>query len=129
MLRKSDFPLDVCRWMALSHSAPLWYVGPDKYPPVGSANEQRQITLTLSMLRCPVAPEMRELRGGELSIGRGSENWPIRSAFCPRHCMLAYRSGGWQIADLSTNGTFLNRDSEAIGHNQPRDRSARSEPA
>jgi type VI secretion system protein ImpI/type VI secretion system protein len=35
--------------------------------------------------------------------------------------MLAYRSGCWQIADLSTNGTFLNRDSEPLGRGQPHD--------
>ena len=85
------------------------------------------MTLTLTMLRCPdtVAPETRVLQGGEFSIGRGSENdWvlPDRERFLSkRHCMLAYRSGGWQIADLSTNGTFLNGESAPIGHNQPRD--------
>ena len=71
------------------------------------------MTLTLSMLRCPdtVAPESRSLQSGEFSIGRGPENdWvladPERS-ISKRHCMLAYRSGCWQIADLSTNGTFV----------------------
>ena len=85
------------------------------------------MTLTLSMLRCPdtVAPESRSLQSGEFSIGRGSENdWvladPERS-ISKRHCMLAYRSGCWQIADLSTNGTFLNRNSEPIGRGQPHD--------
>jgi type VI secretion system protein ImpI/type VI secretion system protein len=34
--------------------------------------------------------------------------------------VLAFRAGGWQIADLSTNGTFLNRDSEPIGRGEPR---------
>jgi type VI secretion system protein ImpI/type VI secretion system protein len=83
------------------------------------------MTLTLSMLRCPdlVPPQTRTVAGGEFSIGRGAENdWvlpdPERS-LSRRHCVLAYRSGGWQIADLSVNGTFLNR--EPIGHGQPRD--------
>ena len=85
------------------------------------------MTLTLTMLRCPdaVAPETRQLRGGEFSIGRGSENdWALPDPerfLSKRHCMLAYRSGGWQIADLSTNGTFLNGEAEPIGRGQPRD--------
>jgi type VI secretion system protein ImpI/type VI secretion system protein len=85
------------------------------------------MTLTLSMLRCPdtVAPESRSLQSGEFSIGRGPENdWvlpdPERS-ISKQHCMLAYRSGCWQIADLSTNGTFLNRDSEPLGRGQAHD--------
>ena len=85
------------------------------------------MTLTLSMLRCPntVAPETRSLQSGEFSIGRGPENdWvladPERS-ISKRHCMLAYRSGCWQIADLSTNGTFLNRNNEPLGRGQPHD--------
>ena len=95
--------------------------------PFSSFQERRQVTLTLTMLRCPdtVAPETRELQGGEFSIGRGSENdWVLldRERFLSkRHCILAYRSGSWQIADLSTNGTFLNGESAPIGHNQPRD--------
>ena len=79
------------------------------------------MTLTLTMLRCPnqVAPEMREVQGGEYSIGRGAENdWVLHDPerfLSKQHCVLAFRSGGWQIADLSTNGTFLNRDSDPIG--------------
>jgi type VI secretion system FHA domain protein len=79
------------------------------------------MTLTLSMLRCPerVAPETREIAGGEFAIGRGAENdWVLADPeryLSKRHCVLAYRSGGWQIADLSTNGTFLNREKEPIG--------------
>jgi len=85
------------------------------------------MTLTLNMLRCPdaVAPQTRTVAGGEFSIGRGAGNdWvlPDPERFLSnRHCLLAYRSGGWQIADLSTNGTFLNGEAEAIGRGQPRD--------
>jgi type VI secretion system FHA domain protein len=85
------------------------------------------MTLTLSMLRCPAAvpPQTRTIEGGEFSIGRGAENdWvlpdPERS-LSRRHCALAYRSGGWQVADLSANGTFLNRQPEPIGPGNPRD--------
>ena len=38
------------------------------------------VTLKLVMIRCPdnVAPERREVRGGEFSIGRGQDNeWVI----------------------------------------------------
>jgi type VI secretion system FHA domain protein len=79
------------------------------------------MTLTLTMLRCPdrVAPETREIQGGDYSIGRGAENdWVLPDPeryLSKRHCMLAFRSGGWQLADLSTNGTFLNHDSEPVG--------------
>ena len=85
------------------------------------------MTLTLNMLRCPdaVAPQTRTVTGGEFSIGRGSENdWVLPDPerfLSKRHCLLAYRSGGWQLADLSTNGTFLNGEAEPIGHGQPRD--------
>src|SRR6266478_5534753 len=93
----------------------------------GSSQERRQVTLTLTMLRCPdaVAPETRVLHGGEFSIGRGSENdWVLPDPerfLSKRHCMLAYRSGSWQVADLSTNGTFVNGEAEPIGHGEPRD--------
>ena len=85
------------------------------------------MTLTLNMLRCPdaVAPQTCTVTGGEFSIGRGSENdWVLPDPerfLSKRHCLLAYRSGGWQLADLSTNGTFLNGEAEPIGHGQPRD--------
>jgi type VI secretion system FHA domain protein len=98
------------------------------YPyPLWPIREQRQMTLTLNMLRCPdtVPPQIRTVQGGEFSIGRGSENdWALPDPerfLSKRHCMLAYRSGSWQIADLSTNGTFLNGEAERIGRDQPRD--------
>jgi type VI secretion system protein ImpI/type VI secretion system protein len=85
------------------------------------------MTLTLNMLRCPdaVPPQTRAVPGGEFAIGRGSENdWVLPDPerfLSKRHCLLAYRSGGWQVADLSTNGTFLNGEADPIGHGQPRD--------
>lgn len=83
--------------------------------------------LTLSMLRCPdaVAPQTRQLAGGELSIGRGTESdWVLpdpERLLSRRHCVIAFRAGVWQIADLSANGTFLNAETEPIGPGQPRD--------
>ena len=85
------------------------------------------MTLTLSMLRCPddVAPETRTVSGGEFSIGRGAENdWVLSDperGLSKRHCVLAFHAGGWQVADVSTNGTFMNREGEAIGRDQVRD--------
>ena len=83
--------------------------------------------LTLSTLRCPdtVAPETRSTGGGEFSLGRAPDNsWVLPDPerhLSKRHCLLAFRNGGWQIADLSTNGTFLNRETAPIGHGAIRD--------
>jgi type VI secretion system protein ImpI/type VI secretion system protein len=83
--------------------------------------------LTLSTLRCPdsVAPETRSTGGGEFTMGRAPDNsWVLADPdrhLSKRHCVLAFRSGGWQIADTSTNGTFLNRDAEPIGQGSVRD--------
>jgi type VI secretion system FHA domain protein len=74
------------------------------------------MTLTLTVLRCPptVAPEVREVTGGEFSIGRGPDNqWVLPDPtkhLSKRHCVLAFRNGTWQVAGTSTNGTFVNRD-------------------
>jgi type VI secretion system FHA domain protein len=79
------------------------------------------VTLKLVMIRCPdnVAPERREVRGGEFSIGRGQDNeWVVPDPerhLSKRHCRLVYSVGDWQLHDLSSNGTFLNRASEPVG--------------
>ncbi len=84
------------------------------------------MALTLTTLRCPeaAAPETRRAGGGEYSIGRGPDNdWVLPDPerhLSKRHCVLAYRAGEWQVADLSANGTFVNRESEAIGAGAPR---------
>src|ERR1700722_18947552 len=84
------------------------------------------MTLTLSVLRCPdaVPPETKQVSGGEFRIGRGQDNdWimpdPDRM-LSKKHCVIAFRNGGWVIADISTNGTFLNRDVEPLGQGQAR---------
>jgi type VI secretion system protein ImpI len=81
--------------------------------------------LTLTVLRCPptVAPEVRQVTGGEFSIGRGPENdWvlpdPIKH-LSKRHCLIAFRNGVWQVAGTSTNGTFINRDQEPLESRAP----------
>ena len=83
--------------------------------------------LTLSVLRCPdaVPPETRQVPGGEFSIGRGADNaWTLPDpdrTLSRRHCVLAFRSGGWHIADVSANGTFLNREADPVGQGGPRE--------
>jgi type VI secretion system protein ImpI/type VI secretion system protein len=92
----------------------------------GLVRDGLPMTLTLTMLRCPdaVPPQTRTVPGGEFSIGRGPENdWVLPDPerfLSKRHCVLAFHAGGWQVADLSTNGTFLNRDAEPIGRGEPR---------
>lgn len=79
------------------------------------------MTLTISILRCPdsVPPQTRKVTGGELSIGRGTENdWVLPDpdrVLSKRHCVIAFRQGGWQVADVSSNGTFVNRERDPIG--------------
>lgn len=85
------------------------------------------MTLTLTILRCPdaVPPETKQISGGEFRIGRGPDNdWIMpdpERLLSKRHCVIAFRNGGWAIADISTNGTFLNRDLDPIGNGQIRD--------
>ncbi|MHB1304700.1 MAG: type VI secretion system-associated FHA domain protein TagH [Acidiphilium sp.] len=79
------------------------------------------MTLTLSVLRCPDAapPETRGLEGGEFRIGRGPDNdWVLADperVLSKRHCVIAWRGGAWQLADTSTNGTYVNRDPAPLG--------------
>ena len=79
------------------------------------------MTLKLVMIRCPdnVAPERREVRGGEFSIGRGRDNeWVVADPerhLSKRHCRLVYSVGDWELHDLSANGTFLNGASDPVG--------------
>src|SRR5215207_3200068 len=73
------------------------------------------------MIRCPdnVAPERREVRGGEFSIGRGKDNqWVVADPdrhLSKKHCQFTYGVGEWEVQDFSTNGTFLNQASDPIG--------------
>jgi len=85
------------------------------------------MTLTLSVLRCPdaVPPETKRINGGEFRIGRGLDNdWVMPDPdkmLSKKHCVVAFRNGGWAIADTSTNGTFINREQDALGPGQIRD--------
>ena len=77
--------------------------------------------LQFTVLRCPdaVPPETRSVPGGEFAVGRGpGVEWVLpdpERVLSKRHFVVAYRGGTWQIADTSTNGTFLNRENEPIG--------------
>ncbi|MBY0320807.1 MAG: type VI secretion system-associated FHA domain protein TagH [Reyranella sp.] len=79
------------------------------------------MTLKLVMIRCPdnVAPERREVRGGEFSIGRGKDNqWVVADPdrhLSKKHCQFVYGVGEWELHDFSTNGTFLNQAGDPIG--------------
>ncbi|MBU6420068.1 MAG: type VI secretion system-associated FHA domain protein TagH [Proteobacteria bacterium] len=85
------------------------------------------MTLTLTVLRCPdaVPPETKQISGGEFRIGRGPDNdWIMPDPdrlLSKRHCVIAFRNGGWAIADISKNGTYLNRDAEPVGNGQIRE--------
>jgi type VI secretion system protein ImpI/type VI secretion system protein len=85
------------------------------------------MTLTLSLLRYPegTAPETRRITRGAFGIGRGPDNdWVLADPdrhLSKRHCVLSWQGDFWQIADLSTNGTFLNGESAPIGPGQVRD--------
>lgn len=84
------------------------------------------MALTLNVLHCPdaVPPETRSVSGGEFSIGRGPGNdWVLADPdrhLSKRHCVLTYRHGAWQLADTSTNGTFLNAEAEPASVGAPR---------
>jgi type VI secretion system FHA domain protein len=79
------------------------------------------VTLKLVMIRCPdnVAPERREVRGGEFSIGRAKDNqWVVADPdrhLSKKHCQFVYGVGEWELHDLSANGTFLNQAGDPIG--------------
>ncbi len=84
------------------------------------------MVLVLSVLRCPdqAVPEQRRVPGGEFTLGRGAEcDWSLldpERVLSKRHCAVEYLAGGWQLRDLSTNGTFLNGAGEPVGRDQVR---------
>src|SRR5580698_2724579 len=68
--------------------------------------------LTMTVLRCPdaVAPETRNVTGGEFSVGRGpGVDWVLpdpERLLSKRHFAVAFRGGSWQLADTSTTARF-----------------------
>ena len=77
--------------------------------------------LILTVLRCPdnVVPEQRRVPGGDFVIGRGADaSWVLPDPdrlLSKHHCVLEFRGGGWQVRDLSTNGTFVNHADAPVG--------------
>ena len=84
------------------------------------------MTLTLSILRCPdgVPPETRRVSGGEFTIGRGTEcDWVLpdpERVLSKRHCVVAFDGRVWRVTDTSTNGTFLNQETDRLDPDAPR---------
>src|SRR6202035_5069000 len=82
--------------------------------------------LAMTVLRCPdqVAPEARSVSGGEFHVGRGPDvDWVLpdpERLLSKHHFAVAFRGGAWQVADTSTNGTYLNTEPDAIGRGAPR---------
>ena len=82
--------------------------------------------LTLTTLRCPdiVPVDRRRVTGGEFVIGRGEDcDWRLPDPdkkLSKHHCVLEYSLGGWQVRDVSTNGTFLNDGPERIARDTSR---------
>lgn len=80
--------------------------------------------LTLTMIRCPdtVVPEQRRVPGGDYIIGRGADaNWVLPDPdrlLSKHHCVVEFRGGGWQLRDLSTNGTYINHADAPVGRDQ-----------
>src|SRR5690242_7967091 len=85
------------------HVAPLTVANPGARQDSGQGGLAGNGMLTLTMLRCSdkVPPETRTVAGGEFAIGRAAENdWVLADPeryLSKRHCLLAYRSGGWQV--------------------------------
>lgn len=80
--------------------------------------------LILTVIRCPdtVVPEQRRVPGGDYVIGRGADaNWVLPDPdrlLSKHHCVLEFRGGGWQVRDLSTNGTYVNHADQPVGRDQ-----------
>src|SRR5580700_2534943 len=82
--------------------------------------------LSMTVLRCPdrVTPEARTVSGGEFHVGRGPDvDWVLPDPdrlLSKRHFAVAFRGGSWQIADTSTNGTYMNAEADSIGRGAAR---------
>jgi type VI secretion system FHA domain protein len=67
----------------------------------------------------------RQITHGTFGIGRAAGNdWMLPDPerhLSKRHCVISFRDSFWEVTDLSTNGTFLNRDPAPIGHMAVRD--------
>ena len=79
------------------------------------------LLLTLTVTAGPASPglDRRDVATGQLSIGRAAENdWVLPDpdrVLSKRHCVVGLRGEGWLVADMSSNGTFLNDAPAPIG--------------
>lgn len=84
------------------------------------------MTLVLTLVRGAEAVHSAalELADGNCSIGRAPDNdWVLPDPerhVSKRHCLILSGPDGWQVEDISTNGTFLNGDAVPIGQGQRR---------
>ena len=82
--------------------------------------------LSMTVLRCPdqVAPETRNVSGGEFQVGRGPDvDWVLPDpdrVLSKRHCVVSFEQGAWQVTDTSANGTFINQDTGRLAFDEPR---------
>jgi len=79
----------------------------------------RNLSISIQQGPAEATPRARTATGTELSIGRAPENdWVLPDpdrVLSKRHCMLGFRAERWHLADLSSNGTFLNDAAEPLG--------------
>ncbi len=66
----------------------------------------------------------REFRGTGGTIGRALENdWILADPdrfISGRHATIDFRGGAWYLADISTNGVYINDDEEPLGRGKAR---------
>lgn len=66
----------------------------------------------------------REFRGEGGTIGRALENdWILADPdrfISGRHATIDFRAGAWYLADISTNGVYINDDDEPLGRGNAR---------
>ena len=68
------------------------------------------------------ADTRKELQGGRLTIGRGSEcDWVLNDpdrALSKQHCVIAASEDGYVLTDTSTNGVYVNGARQPLGRGQ-----------
>lgn len=79
------------------------------------------MTLVLRIVNGPagVAAQTRRLDSGSLGIGRGPRiDWVLPDPdrlLSKRHCVVARAGDRWEVSDTSSNGTYLNGETQALG--------------
>ena len=79
------------------------------------------MTLVLRIVNGPagVAAQTRRLDSGSLGIGRGPRSdWVLPDPdrlLSKRHCVVARAGDRWEVSDTSSNGTYLNGETQALG--------------